>query len=96
MRNLFPDAFDETLHGSPLALVASQIRFADPRERLSTTRVSELMEALPSVGHGYARAEPTRVQTVTIEAGGSVAANSEISMAWRLISDDGRWLATIE
>jgi uncharacterized protein (TIGR04255 family) len=95
VRASLPEPFEGTLPGSPLALVACQVRFADPAERITTTRVGDLLEALRSKEHGYTRADPVRVQTVTIDASNLTPATGELATAWRLTSEDGRWVATL-
>jgi uncharacterized protein (TIGR04255 family) len=71
------------------------VRFADPAERVSASRVRELLEALRNDEHGYARVDAVRVQTVTIDVSALAQANTEHATAWRLTSEDGRWVATI-
>jgi uncharacterized protein (TIGR04255 family) len=95
VRDRLPEPFAGTLPGSPLALVASQVRFADPAERISATAVGSLLEGLRSDEYGYARAEPVRMQTVTIDASSLAATTGEVAAAWRLTSEDGRWVATV-
>jgi uncharacterized protein (TIGR04255 family) len=55
----------------------------------------DLLEGLRSQEHSYARAEPVRMQTVTIDSTNLTPASSEMAAAWRLTSEEGRWVATI-
>jgi uncharacterized protein (TIGR04255 family) len=48
-----------------------------------------------STEYGYVRADPVRVQTVTIDASSLTPATGEASTAWRFTSNDGRWIATV-
>jgi uncharacterized protein (TIGR04255 family) len=94
VRASLPEPFEGTLPGSPLALVACQVRYADPAERVSASRVMDMLEGLRLHEYGYARTEQMRVQTVSINPVDPTLTTVE-GTAWRLTSEDGRWVATI-
>jgi uncharacterized protein (TIGR04255 family) len=95
VRASLPEPFTGTLPGSPLALVSCQVRYADPAEPISATRVMDLVEGLRSDEHSYVGAQLVRMQTVQIDATNLTPATSALSAAWRLTSEDGRWVATV-
>lgn len=89
-----PAPDQQTLARSPLALVVCQIRYDDPAAKPSSLVAANIRNALIAMDLPFNRAENVHVRNVNLDLSAGTA-ERDVQRAWRLISPDGRWTATI-
>ena len=94
MELALPPSFKGTLASAPLALVACQLKFSEPKKEITAARVADFRNMLVAAKFAYPKVSELKIQSVTLNlaAGGPTAGES--STGWRLTSADGRWNAT--
>jgi uncharacterized protein (TIGR04255 family) len=90
-----PLPFKGNLKGSPLSLVACQLRYAEPKEPPSAILVSKMRSRLSDAGFAYPKVDSVSLQSLTVDVGSATAVRDAPTRGWRLQTADSRWIVTI-